>query len=951
MADLVRHPASALVAAAGGLIALGSSGFSMPGQIVVIGALTGLVYASLAAGLVLVYRATRIINFAHAEIGALGAAWLAKLVLDLHVPWPLALVIVVAGGAAVGAILELAVVRRLFHRPRLVLLVATIGLSQIVYVVRAASVHIDNVAAYPSPIDRVVELFDLRIFGDGLLTLVVIPAIIVGLGYLLTATPYGVAIRASAENVEAAELAGISVKRISTLVWSLSGAIAVVSVVAAAPLTNFQAALAVPASGPTLLLRALAAALVGRLVSLPLALVGGVGVGIVEALLINELSLAQTNLALAVLVVVLVLVRGRGDRGESASTFSMTPRLSAVPAKLRDVAWVRRLPAAVAGAGIAIAVVAPLLPGLGRPSNTQTLAQVLIFAIIGLSVTVLTGWAGQLSLGQFAFVGCGAALTTNLVGKGMPFGPAIAYATIATIGLAIIIGLPALRVRGLFLAVTTLGFAVAVDSYVVPELLGDSTGVPLVPRPELGPIDFASQRSYYYLCLVVLALCLYLCSRLRRSGIGRILIATRENEASASAFTVNPVRAKLIAFAVSGGLAALAGGLLAGLFVQVRPDAYGPEQSLRVVAMAILGGLGTVPGAVLGAVWVVGLTAILGSEPEIRALTTAPFLLVLLLYLPGGFMEAVYRARTALLAWAADRAPDLEVRSVRGDSAERAARRPRPASDDELVDTASPALAVRDVTVHFGGVVAVDAVDLDVRRGEIVGLIGSNGAGKSTLMNAISGLVRSTGTILLDGEEISHLPPHERSRRGLGRAFQDARLFDDLTVTDSIKVALEARHASELVPCALGLPPARRAEERASLDAADVIDLLGLGRYAGMHIAALSTGTRRIAELACLLALDSRTLLLDEPTAGVAQAEAEVFGPLIQRIRRELDASVLIIEHDIPLVMSLSDRVYCMGAGRIIAAGLPHEVREDPEVISSYLGTDDRAIQRSGSAS
>jgi ABC-type branched-subunit amino acid transport system ATPase component len=192
------------------------------------------------------------------------------------------------------------------------------------------------------------------------------------------------------------------------------------------------------------------------------------------------------------------------------------------------------------------------------------------------------------------------------------------------------------------------------------------------------------------------------------------------------------------------------------------------------------------------------------------------------------------------------------------------------------------------------------------------------------------------------------VPAYQRAQHGVGRVFQDARLFGDLTVRETVKVALEAHGRSELVPSMLGLPPSRRAERQKCMDAADCIDFLGLGRYADAFVGTLSTGTRRIVELACLLAQDASLLLLDEPTAGVAQKETEAFGPLIKRIQHELGATIVLIEHDIPLVMSISDRVYCLAAGRCIAEGLPDDVRYDAAVVAAYLGTDERAIQRSG---
>jgi ABC-type branched-subunit amino acid transport system ATPase component len=235
-----------------------------------------------------------------------------------------------------------------------------------------------------------------------------------------------------------------------------------------------------------------------------------------------------------------------------------------------------------------------------------------------------------------------------------------------------------------------------------------------------------------------------------------------------------------------------------------------------------------------------------------------------------------------------------------------------------------------------------------VHQGEVVGLIGTNGAGKSTLMNAISGLVPARGTVQLLGTPIHQRSTARRAAAGLGRTFQTADLFGDLTVRETVQVALEARKRTSLMGTVLGLPGARRAERAKRTDADELIGFFGLGRYADHFVSDLSTGTRRIVELACLLALDARVLCLDEPTAGVAQRETEAFAPLLLRIRAELDASLLVIEHDMPFIMGISDRVYCLEAGRVIAEGPPEDVRNDPLVIASYLGTDARAITRSG---
>ena len=242
-------------------------------------------------------------------------------------------------------------------------------------------------------------------------------------------------------------------------------------------------------------------------------------------------------------------------------------------------------------------------------------------------------------------------------------------------------------------------------------------------------------------------------------------------------------------------------------------------------------------------------------------------------------------------------------------------------------------------------------MSVNVQQGEIVGLIGTNGAGKTTLMNAISGFVPSEGEITVNGTSIHNRASHTRARQGIGRAFQNAKLFGSLTARETIMTALEARERSLLLPSMLGVPPSPFVERKKKAEAEEIIHYLGLGRYADQLISELSTGTRRIVELGSLIALDTQLMLLDEPTAGVAQKETEAFGPLIRAIRKELGSSILLIEHDMPMVMSISDRIYCLESGSVIAEGSPETVRNDPNVIASYLGTDERAIQRSGDGS
>jgi len=923
-------------------------------QIVFNGVVLGMVYGLVAIGIVLVFRASGVINFAQGQFGALGASIMAVLFVNNGWSFWAALPLALLTGAVLGGLTELLVVRRLFTQPRLLLFVATIGVAQVILFIQLQLPIPDTNLAFPTPVDRIWHVGNLTVRGEHVVILVIVPLLVIILAFLLQRTRFGLSVRSAADNPSGASLAGVRVKAVSTQVWVLAGLLAAISALIAAPVLNQRTNDISVALGPDLLLRGLTAAMVGGMVSFPLAMLGGVLIGVIEVVVLSNSSghPGTNTLVMFILLVVLVLVRARSQTADE-SAWTLTPRSRAARAELLKHPIARA--AKFIGFGILLVGGLVLPQFVHTPSKFNDYTDVLIFLMVAVSATVLTGWAGQLSLGQFAFVAVGAYLTAYY-GQSLGFLPSIALGTLWGIGIAVAIGIPALRLRGLYLGIITLGFALAVSNYLIlqPRLNTSFTGYgsrlqpPIIHIPIIGTFDLAlDKQAYYYFCFAALLVVIAIVSHVRRTGVGRSFLAVRDNDNNAAAYTVSPTRAKLVAFAVSGGVAAFAGGLFAARNATMVPDYFTPQQSIRVLSVSVVGGLASVTGAILGTLVIVAIPKIFSNTQQLQLFASGVGMLILLLYCPGGLISIVDAARDQLLAIVARRTGWEPKRGRDTASVAHLSTRERVPSTGE----APLPLRTDDVRVRFGGRYAVSGVSLEVRPGEVVGLIGTNGAGKTTLMNAISGFVKSTGRIELFGERIDNRASYRRSRLGMGRAFQNARIFGGLTVRETLMVALEARQRSLLIPSMLALPPSPFAERRKRSQAEDIMSYLGLGRYADNLVSELSTGTRRIVELGAMLALDTRLMLLDEPTAGVAQKETEAFGPLIKTIQQELGSAILIIEHDMPMVMSISDRIYCLEAGSVIAEGTPDSVRHDAAVIASYLGTDERAIQRSGTAS
>jgi ABC-type branched-subunit amino acid transport system ATPase component/ABC-type branched-subunit amino acid transport system permease subunit len=1177
---------------------------------------------------------------------------------------------------------EFAVIRRFANAARLVLTVATIGLAQLLgglelLLPDALGAKSSLLSSFATPLTSwMVSIGKIALDGNYLLIAVVVPMMVLVLAWFLQQSLAGKAIRAAAENTERARLLGIPVRSLSTAVWAIAGGMGAMTVALRAPLVGVTPS---AATGPSLLLPALAAAILGRMESMPVAFASAVGIGVLDSLVgWNTTTPELTHLItfLAILVGLLIQRRGKSRAHDADGGWKDAELIRPIHpaiAKLRSVQVSR-----IVG-WVAVAAATVLIPLQLAPGASFTGSIMVTWAIIGVSLVVLTGWGGQISLGQFAIAGMAAVVAGNVVLRwNLDLFATLLLASLAGALVALLIGLPALRIQGPFLAVVTLSFAVVLDTLVLNPNIAGGMIPETIDRPYLwGRFNLEDERTMLYFCIAMLALAVALTVGVRRSRSGRLILASRDNLKAAEAASVPSTWIRLTAFVFSGTIAGLAGGLHMLVNHGARGGSYAPYMSVDVFSLTTIGGLGSIPGAIVGAgtgrglqdasdtlrlvasgvgvllvLWLIpsgvaGLAAkvrdvvlarlaarhgmdldgrplgpaptappapppgappvidlrrtppppnvapsvlvpppppaaipeqgpsfrLNGDHPAPAVLLPDPVLrpaddglgspaalldasgvdvsygqlqilfgvdlsvaegeIVALLgtngagkstilkaicglaphtgkvrvgdvELSGRSAEQIVRSGVALMpggkaifptlsvadhlrlsCWTfrkdhqrindsledidelfpvlverrsqlagdlsggeqqqlamamtlllrprvllidelslglspmivaalcnvvrrlnaegitivvveqsinvaltlAERAVFLEKGTVRFEGPTRELI-DRPdllrsvfiegagggASEDEdeatraitSIDLArleqshefallpmeerEPILVCRDITKRFGGVHALSHVDLEVRPGEIVGLIGQNGAGKTTLMDCVSGFhAVDGGSVTFRGVDMTTWSPNERARGRLGRTFQEARLFPSLTVSEVIAVACERTVATRsLIADATRQPASYLSEDLTATKVADLVDLLGLGLYANTPVSALSTGTRRIVELACLLAEEPVLMCLDEPSAGVAQRETEALGPLLRKICEHTGAAMLVIEHDMPLLAGLCDRLVAMELGEVLVCGAPAEVLEHPAVIASYLGTDAAAINRSG---
>jgi len=713
----------------------------------------GGLYALAAQGIVLVYRGSGVINFAQ---GAMGL-FVAYVYYDMRDKsgwdWRLSLLIAVVIAAAIGALTHLLVMRPLRNATVLSRMIATLGLMLFLREL-ALRRWSSSVRVVRSDLPRGVfhTIADTNLGKASVFLFVAAVALTAGLSWFYSRTRFGLASSAAAENQEATSALGWSPDLIAAANWAAGVVLAGLAAIFLAPTASL---------GPDMTLfvvPALAAALIGRFTSFWLTLASALAIGVAESEMANYVSEPGWAKAAPFLVLIVVLViRGRSlpQRGEGAARL---PRVGS--------GKIRVLPL-----GIICVLVIGLITWVSV-GWVDALAATFTYAVVLLSLTVLTGFTGQLSLAQYTMAGMGAFIAGRLVASyGMSYEFAFLIGVFGAIPLGVLVGLPALRTRGVNLAVVTLGLALALERLILAnaDRTGGAGGT-AVGELHLFGIDLGSLRHperYAILAFVCLVLTGLMVANLRRGRSGRRLLAVRANERAAASLGINVFGAKLFAFGLASGIAALGGILIAFRNQRIVYTNFGLFDSIFATVQGVIGGIGFVIGSVLGAAGSQGaiIPQVFSSVGDIEQwvrLISGLGVVLILIQAPDGLawlnIEAYHRV-------------NAKVRKALG-------REPRPRAIFSLPEVVeqrvrSASLEVRDLTVRFGGVVAVDGVSFEVRSGEVVGLIGPNGAGKTTIIDAITGFVRpSAGAILLDGVAIESFGPTRRARAGIRRSFK-----------------------------------------------------------------------------------------------------------------------------------------------------------------------------------
>jgi ABC-type branched-subunit amino acid transport system ATPase component/ABC-type branched-subunit amino acid transport system permease subunit len=903
-------------------------------RFVLLGAATGSLTALVALGIVLVYRTSGVLNFSAGALGGI-AAYVCYNLRDGGMPTALAVALGLLVGVGLG-LLTYAVMALLRDASRLARLIATLGLFSVFesfMLLRWGLEFTQPRSLLPS---KNVTIFGELMIGRDRLMLIgfaLVCAFVLRLIY--SGTLFGLATSAVAENRRVAASAGWSPDRIEMANFAIAGGLSALAAILLAPIVGLNAAVLSLAVLP-----ALAAALVGRFSSFGITVLAALGIGIVQ----SEISLFQPDIAKAlgmstpsltglaaavplaiILVFLIVTGRSRLQRGETLARLPLPGdgRVSLVP--------------------VAIGIIVSVALLVGVDTWADALISTFAIAIILLSVVVVAGYAGQLSLCQFALAGLGAWMAARLVSaNGWPFEIALVAAVVGTTLVGVVVALPAIRTRGTSLAVATLAIALMFNALIFTNssVTGGVVGLPIdqvsVAGIDLDPLGHP--QRYGGFVLVVLVLVAMVVANLRRGRSGARLLAVRGNERAAASLGINVIAAKMYAFGVAAAIAALGGVLLSMRQTNVEFTQYNVFGSILQIQYAVVGGIAWVAGIVSA----IGAPTALGSVIFQKIVPAGTDIVSWLAVLSGlGAILVLRRAPDGVAALHARGLHRGEEKSALLHRVVDGLRFPRPVADEPLVARRSAprravSLTVTDLVVKFGGVVAVDGVSFAIEPGEVVGLIGPNGAGKTTILDVVTGFTTPTsGSVHFGDDTIDRWSVERRARAGIVRSWQAVELFEEMTVRENLLVA-----SDDQSPRAYFTDLLRPGRPAATALVHEVVEELQLGDVLDVRPSSLSHGVARLVGIARALVTEPAVLLLDEPAAGLDTNESAELGRMIRGLAARRGIGVLVVEHDVPLILQTCDRIVALDFGHTIAEGTPDEISHDPHVIEAYLGTD-----------
>jgi branched-chain amino acid transport system permease protein len=589
---------------------------------------------------------------------------------------------------------------------------------------------------------------------------------------------------------------------------------------------------------------------------------------------------------------------------------------------------------------------------------------ILIFVMLAVGLSIVLGYAGQVNLAQAAFFGMGAyAIAVLTVKAGLGYWAAFPLSIVAAGVLGLLVGLPSLRVQSHYLGIVTLGLAISFSAILVNAgFTGQAVGLPGIPVPPFFGVDLSDEYNYYYLLLAAAVVLFGLALLMMGTAIGRRFRAMRDDSLAAAHMGVEVPVYRMLAFVIAACYAGVAGALYAGLIRYVSPDTFSLQIMFLLLAMVIVGGRDNLYGAALGAVVLIFVRERFDELQKYQQIAYGLLIVVMVVAAPeglAGLLRGLWTRVRLAVPWThvspaeADATLDEAELSGLGVDAGPSTGAAPPAvvskgTGPVPLETGVPALEIDGVSKRFKGLQALDGVSLSIAPGAIHGIVGPNGSGKTTLFNIATGVYGPTsGEIRVFGERTSGRVAYRICRRGVARTFQTLRLFASLTVRENVMVALDRARPSAMWRYLLAPWSFRPWERELRSDADELLGRFRLSRVADFKATNLPYGQQRLVEIARAMATQPRVLLLDEPAAGLSSAEMDDLRQLVMRIR-DGGVTVVLIEHNMGLVMSLCDRVTVLASGRVLSEGAPMEVTRDPSVIETYLG-DAHLLEAKGS--